>query len=680
MSAIDFASARIGTLEKDSLLELWKKRARAARDHRRRFEKAWQEAQLFAAGQQWVHYNTRTHRTLVPDPETPEGQKRTHDVLMQFVWTVLGAMSTEDFRSRMVAGPQDNVDAVDAAKFIDKALGFAWDREFSGDQVVHDLLLDLVIYGTGSIRCRYDRSVGELLSEEYPHANGQPILDDNERVRAMEGSYSGNGAPVQMAPLREGKIVLEALSPWNRLPQPGVERSRDLRWDIVVRPVPVEDLRAMYPADAAGFRPESITSMDVLGFPQQEKGKAGGDELEDHCLVYTGYEKSGPRNPRGQTVVFTKDHFCGDPVSNLPYGENTGVVDFRWWPVPKRFWGRAFIEPGMEPQRTLNKRETQVDDIIDRGLPKVYLEKRWARKMKIPKGVALEVVELPDGAQPPQIDGGIQPGTWMFNDIARLVDSVPDALGVKRVSLGENPPGVGNYSQYVAVKEQEAVKLGPVSQRFNLGMMLVHELAVESMRQWPDSKPLLIEGEDGQLEVLAWKANKIPEKYVFQPAKRGSQPRGAGAELAKINDIWTAALNSGAVARNPDVWLAWYHDSLEAGKVKPLPDSGLEQQQHKAALENIVMSHSGMPAPVAPYDNESIHIPEHDREQSQLQQQALQSTNSQQQQMFEQIIQAIEQHKQMHVMQAQQRAAAQGSPGLGGSAPAPQLPPPMTPA
>jgi hypothetical protein len=178
----------LGALDREQAHNLWIKRSTSARKHRRRYEKNWMEAQMFAAGQQWVEYNTRTHRTLVPDPNDGSGRKRTHDVLMQFVWTVLGAVATDDFRPRMVAGPQEGINATDAAKYVDKALGFAWDRELDGDECVHDLLLDLVIYGTAAMRCRYDRSKGPLIAEQMPYQNGNPVLDAQQRTELMASS------------------------------------------------------------------------------------------------------------------------------------------------------------------------------------------------------------------------------------------------------------------------------------------------------------------------------------------------------------------------------------------------------------------------------------------------------------------------------------------------------------
>src|SRR6266516_1415268 len=173
---------------RDSEHALWVKRKGAARNHRRRYEKTWMECQLFAAGKQWAEYNTRTHRVLVPD-QANERKKRTQDVLMQYVWTVLGALASDDFRPSMAASRSDE-EAKARADFTNKALGYAWEQEFDGDDVVHDLLVYLAVYGTGGIRCRVDRSRGPLISEQVPYQDGQPILEPGEQARYMDGSFT----------------------------------------------------------------------------------------------------------------------------------------------------------------------------------------------------------------------------------------------------------------------------------------------------------------------------------------------------------------------------------------------------------------------------------------------------------------------------------------------------------
>lgn len=677
MSAIDFAAEPLlGSRDPNSEHALWVKRKDAARNHRRRFEKPWMEGQLFAAGKQWAEYNTRTHRVLVPD-EKLERKQRTHDVLMQYVWTVVGALATDDFRPQFLT-TRKGVEADDRADYVNKALAYGWEEEWDGDETARSILLYIVTYGTGAIRCRYDRSRGELLSSQMPYRNGEPILDSDERAKYMDSSFS-NGAPVQMGQLREGQVTWEALTPWNLLPQPGIEHPRDFSWEIVVRPVPVEELRAQYPS--ATIRPEAIESMDVLGSQKQSDSGGGTGTLEDHALVYTGYEHPGPRNPEGQTVRFTSASLLGEPVPSLPYPAkggrpaSTGVTYFFYWPVPTRFWGRGFMEPGMGPQRSLNKRETQIDKIIDRGLPYVIVTESTHRKMKIPDGLPLEVVIVPDGTPVPQPEQGIGPGQWMGDDLERLKEAVSDSTGVKQVALGENPPNVGNYSQLALLKDSEATKLGIISQRFNNGMARVSNDSLAAMRNWPSDKKLLIVGPEDELEAMEWDKEKIPDEFLIRPAQKGAQPRGIGAELAKVTDLWNAAVTSGAILRNPVAWLDWYARSIEAGKAQPLPDEGEDVQRHKAALENLVMEQTGQVVPVAPYDNDELHVQEHDAKEEELSQSMLAGDQAAQA-----AVAAIEQHKQLHMQQAQSKqappgiTAGQGTP----SPPAPQLPPGAT--
>jgi hypothetical protein len=674
VSTVEYAGAHSNALSRADLHQTWWRRAQAARQHRRRFEKQWMESQMFAAGQQHAEYNTRTHRVLVPD-ETQTRKKQTDDVLMQYVWTVIGALAADDFRPQFLA-TREGVEADDRADYVNKALSYGWEEEWDGDALCHETLLNIATYGTAAIRCRYDRSRGALISEQNPYVNGEPVLGD-ERARVMESRFS-NGQPVQMAPLREGQVVWDALSVWNLLPPPGVKQAREFPWEIVVRPVHIEDLRQLYPEQAKNLRPEALESMDVLGFPKSDDGRGGsgksGSALEEHVLVYTGYQPPGATKPNGETAVFTSRTLLGEPIASEPYPsrggrpDSSGVTYFRYWPVPGRFWGRGFIEPGMGPQRTLNKRVTQIDEIIDRGMPYVLVTESTSRRMKIPDGLPMQIVVIPDPQNPPAPQEGIGPGQWMDREVDRLEQAVANALGVKQVALGENPPGTSNYSQLALLKDSEATKLGLISQALQIGLAKVATDSIEAMRRWPAGKKLLIVGEENKLEGLEWDKGKIPDEFLIRPAKKGPQPRGVGAELAKVNDIWLAAVNSQAVARNPIAWLDWYVRSLEASKTQPLPDEGSSEQLHRAALENLAMQHSGQTVPVAPYDNTEIHLPEHDRAQEQLSETAMEGD-----QQAIMAINAIEQHKQAHLAQAQQAAAStagqQGAlpPGAGGS-------------
>lgn len=666
---------------REDLLRPWRERKDQAVRHRKRFEAQWMTSQHFAAGKQWVEYAPRRHRVLVP--ELPRGRSRqTADVLTRYVWTVIGELAATEFRPQFLFS-QNDVESEDTADIINKGLAYGWDQEWDGDTIVHDILLKLVVFGTAAIRCRYDRSQGPLIGKEIPHKNGTPILDPGEQAQYMHQQFV-SGQEADLRPVREGKVVWEALSPWNMLPPPGIEHDRDFPWELIVRPVHVDTLKAIYGNAAAGIKSAGIESMDTLGLNEASNDSVGDRSaqgnsgvLEDHVLVYTGYLFPSLAYPDGQTVVFTDTRLL-DASDSLPYPEgpgrpaSSGVTYFKYWPVPQRFWGRGFIEPGIGPQRARNKRLTQKDEIIDRGLPKVYVERGTLRRL--PEGLAMEVVEVEPNKRPPQTDQGVAPGAWMYEDIRQMDEDIEKALGVNLVSLGENPSGVQTYSQLALLRENDFKKLGPVAQRLSLSLIKVSEDSLEAMRNWPPDKRLYVVGDDDTLELLEFSSSKIPRAYLATAVKSSATPHSEAAELQKITDVWNAAL-----AVSHPLPLSWYVDSINAGKMENLPDDQGDEQRHKAQIENHVMTTTGQPVPVEPWDNVQVHIPEHRREQAVQSQKALLGD-----QQAAQLVQVIEAHNQQHLAVAAaniQAAAPTPNPqqlqaGPQPAGPVPQGPPP----
>lgn len=653
MSVTEIALSDQGQLSAvGPLHQTWKKRKDSARRHRRQFERVWVESQYFAAGKQWLQYNelSRTWRTL----KLAGQERQTHDVLLQNLWTVIGALAADDFRPQFLF-EHDDEEGHGIAEYVNDALGYGWESEWDGDSAVFDLLLNIAVYGTAGLRCRYDRTKGALVGNRVPMQNGRPILDQAQGHQYLEERLQA-GQEAQFGSVREGQVVWEVLSPWNILPPPGVARAQDFRWEIVVRPVPLEEIKASYGAAGATVQPEALDSMDVRELSSSlDVGKSTGT-LEDHALVYTGTEKPSSQYPDGQTFVFT-DTAPLDFKPSLPYPEtpsrspSSGIVYFGYWPVPGQFWNRGFIEPGIGPQKTLNKRETQVDQIIDRSMPWLAVPETVAKKWKGPTGRAMEIVPYPDQQQLPVINSGMNNAAVgaLSNDIERLKESVSDALGLKQIALGENPPGVVTYSQLALLKEAELTKLGPISKRFRIGLAEISVYSLEAMKQWPPGKKLAIVSDEDKLKVIQWAKERIPAEFQIRPAKGASQPRSLGAELSKVDDLWNAALTAGLVAQKPAEWFDWFRRSKEAGKSEEPPEAGVEEQHHKAELENLAMIQGSGPLPVAPYDNAAVHVPVHEAQGEQLSQ----LLNETQDERTAQALQSIQAHIQMHLQQGE---------------------------
>lgn len=667
------------------LLAPWIKRKDLARQDRKRYEQQWAINQFFAAGIQWLSMEQATGR-IAEDPNARDKRGRpldVVDVLSQYNGTVIGKLAQGDMRPELLSLYDNDAQADLYTEQLNAAVGFAWDEETKADRRFLAILRTLVELGTAGVRCRVDRVSGKLLAPEWPHANGQPLLGDGEAQQHMEQMYTA-GLPVDLRPLREAKIALEKLSPWNILPPPGIEDADEFPWELIVRPVHIPELKMIYGERAAGVTADKIEDMGMLAYSVQRTTASQAQQpavvsgLKEHALTYTGYLRPNNEYPDGQTVVFTHDGHLLDQVEQLPYtltpwGPRSGITYFRWGILEGRFWGRSFMEPGIGPQKVRNKRSSQIDLTIDSGQNKIFVEEGSIDTAKL-KGVPNEIVKVKPGAMMPKSDGGIQPGAWMQADLELQDTNIQKALGIYGVGLGENPQAVTTYGQLALLNENESTKFGPIAQDFKLGVCDVVRDMVEAMKQWPADKQVLIAGDENKIRALAFDAKKaIPAAFLVRPASGAALPRSEGAELQKVTDIMNQAVATGiAVGPFAADWMAWFVQSLNEGKAEEIPKVGLGVEQHrKAALENVVMVHTGQVLPVAPEDDAQIHVTEHDEEIVRLQE-----TLAQGDQQADHIIQAIEQHKQLHLEQAQKNAGQGPTPPPMGPGPPGQPPPP----
>jgi len=589
--------------EDQELLQKWLKRKREAEEDRKQYLPQIKVNRKFAAGKQHLSVNTKDGRVL--DIRERHGIKLvTSDILTQYLLTAVGRMASNDYRPTFLVS-QDNELAEDIARQMNLSFGWGWDHEWQGDKKILQVWRLLVIDGTCAIRCRYDSKFGDVIGS-VPYKNGQPILDPTE-ARSYVAEERAAGRNVEIKELREGKVVWELLMADNLLPPPGFDEADNFPWEIINRPVLIDDLQNRYPKDAAGLEAEEIESSGSLtaglGFTDEKEVK-----LENRVMVYTGYERPNAKHPRGQVVVFTNDRIL-DRRDHLPYdshprGPSTGVHYFRWQALPGRFWGRAFIEGGIGPQQVRNKRLTQIDAIIDRNMPKVFVEENSLSRPK--SGEPMEEIEIRPGAPLPKVEQGVPPGAWMLQDVRLQEENAERALGMRPISLGAPPPGVSAYSAMALLSENDAMKLDPIAQETRLEFVELCFDTMEAMRNWKPDKQIMIAGPEGQLQAHLFNANVIPPKYMVRPPRGGALPRSQAAELQKINDIWQASRNTPT-----PLSLEWYIESLNSGKAQDLPPSLGDQQAHKAELENIAMVSSLVPAPVAEYDDDPRHVEIH---------------------------------------------------------------------
>lgn len=583
----------------NDVLVPWLNRKKQAEDEIKPYLTQVRVNRMFAAGKQHLDLNERDGRIL--ERRYRNGvELLTSNFLDQYILTVIGRLAANDYKPNFHVVQDENDAQEEIASLINKAFSWGWDNEWDGDRKTLEILRHLAIDGTIGVRARYDRRYGEIVGD-VPYKDGSPILDKDEAAKYVaEKADKGEYADYQT--LREGKILWELLTMDNLLPPPGVADPYEFPYDLIKRPVSVPDIKNRY-----GKLAEEVVEEEIDNIGSITAGYNDGKptQLKNKAFVYTGYEKPNAEYPNGCTVVFTEtallDYRESLPLDEHPKGPRSGVHYFRWQVLPGRFVGKAFIENGIGPQKIYNKRHTQVNAIIDRSMPKVYMEENSLARPKT--GEPMEIIEIRPGSPLPKMEQGIQPGSWMMEDIKLQVESAERALGIRGVSMGQAPQGVAAYSAMALLTENDSLKLDPIGQDFGNVMDELCWDTMEQMRNWPSDKQMEILGPQGRLESFLFDSSNIPSRYLVKRPHGGSLPRSQAAEIQKINDIWAAS-----AGRLP---LIWYVDSLNAGKPMEIPPSLGDSDSHKAELENIIILQTKKAPPVAPYDDDAKHVEIH---------------------------------------------------------------------
>lgn len=626
-------------------------RLREARDARKPFEGTWQLSMALAAGKHWQTYDrmTRTLRRIQDaDPRYQNRELYSADMVTEYRTTMLGELGSETDRPQLLL-QHDDEHAEQYQAQANRALGYGWDYEWEGDEILSQVDRLIVDLGTAAVRCRFDPNVGPVVADNVPFQDGQPVLNPAEARSLLEGGPTGD---VQMGAIRQGRIRWQPLSPFNILIPPGVPHERDFPWEATDVPTPLADVKDLYGDLAAELEEDtdigSILGTDTQGAAEVASTWAATDgrkqRLRDHVRLVTYFERPTPRFPAGRTIVLAGKNLTPlDYREDLPYQKPdgtpcSGITYFHWWRVTGRFWSRSLVEAMMDGQRLLDKRRTQLNEIIDRSMPFVLVEKD--SKAITRTGVPGEFIEIGRDERAPQPVTGIQPGGWMQQDVEAIREDIEHATGIKGPRLGENPGSIDTYSQLALITEQEQVKREQIHRERKMAIKSLVEDSVYDIRKyWGPERQIMLAGDTNAVQAEIFDATRIPPFYVLQIAVGAAKPRSQAAKLKMVEDIYNASIN----AANP-LPIEWYKASLDAGEALELPPAPSDEQTDKAQLENHMMQ-AGELAPVAYYDRVDLHIPVHRAAQDQ----AIIAGDLA-------VYELVEQHVQLHLQAAKENA------------------------
>lgn len=664
-----------------------------ADQYRRQFVPQWQLNLAFVAGQQWAVIDRRTRQlrdVRDVDPRYVEADLVVADIIHENRGAALGELQTDSDRPQLIL-PGDGTEDAETegiARDANRLLGYGWDYEWHGDDALDIARQYCVDLGVSAIRCRYDQDGGPPVKAsdgqqvQAPMQNGRPILNP-EDARAYVANTAAQGHTAKLTPLSEGLICWEPGTAFNILVPQGIPHESRFPWECWVSVVPLADLKGMYPA-AASLKPDGdigsaigIVSAQTVVTPRTEQGIA---RVRDSCWVFTYYQAATPAFPKGRVAVLASSQKKLLAVTNeLPYQTqdgrwHSGIRYLHWQRLTDRFYSRSLIDALRDPQRMRNRVETQKQEIGDRSMPKTFVQE-GALPQK-PLGVPGEYIELKQGSPQPVFanDGG--PADWMWKQAETILDNAAHASTLSALKLGDNPTQVSTYSQLALLFEQEASKRSSIrADQQNQIAKLTEFSMLDIRRYWRPGKRVLLAGEQNELQAAEYEQSMLPESAVVKVAKGSPRPRSQAAQLQLIQDIWDAAVACGATVQDPEGWMRWYYQSLEAGEPLPLPKAPADTWADKAELENRAAEH-GPVQTLTYYDPAATHIPIHRRGQDE----ALMAYSLDGDPAHMRKWQWLEQHIQDHLAVSAQNQGAlpPPAPQPGASSPPQLLPPPDT--
>lgn len=634
------------TEEENQAFAEWKERYGNGTRDRRRLEPVWQICQSFIQNRQWIGWDFHERRVIqLPNPDDRE--RVTVNVLTQYLQTIIGKLTQDDFRPDLTFRRED-VEGMAFARQAQRAIEYAWDEELEADEVLMEAILKMTTFGTSGIRVKADPNYGPIIGDVPVGPDGRLIFDATEARRYVAEAQQ-RGETVQFRTAREGRMCWEALSPFNIVAPPGIENERNFPWIIFEKPVAIEDLRIAYGAKAESLKEEKLRAIDMIGIRENTGPENGGSsysgDLRGHVMLKTGYRMGTVEKPMGEQFFWAGDTIL-HRADSLPFTVKgmgkVGWVPLRYHKVAGRFWGIGVVEPGIGPQKQRNRSRSQWIEMKDRaGLGRVYAHKGVITQVNKPKGGVFELVEILPGHEIPKETQGVPPGPWLAQDVSMSDGDLDRVMGLRGDVISNLPAGVSAYSAYALFAEQDDRRVGPVLKDVRFQVAKLVKVTVAGCKTyWGPAKQITFTGENDMMDTLLFNAAKLPDDCYVRVGKGAPLPQSQAAEAQKIFDIFDRSISSGQVLP-----LDWLYESLAAGKAQPLPKRDQQVQGDKADLENHIMSQGGMPR-VMPYDNDELHVQKHRQAQS-----AWAYLPD-----MQQAAQLIEQHIQQHMSNARMKA------------------------
>jgi hypothetical protein len=573
-----------------------------AQDARRPYEGQWLLNCSFYFGKQWVIFSQALGTLDKPPSDEPWRVRPNINFVGPAVLTSYAKITQTRQTARTQPGgtsPDDEKDARACDKLLDYLEPTAGAEEARAKATQW-----MLITGTGLLKDCWDKSLGAVVAQD----------------------------PQTGKDVHEGEIQEYAISPFEFYGEPGCLEIEEMEWCFHVTLRPASYVKRMWGIDVSESEYD-----DSMTYETQLRSIISGEGgKEKGCIVKEFFRRPTDEYPGGQYVVYVNDNVVEEGKDEQGESKNPSnetplpFTPLRANPRPGSFWGLAFVDNMIDPQRIYNKTKGEGLEI-----------QRLTSKPKhlVPIGSLMEGKEITNA---PGEDirytpvNGLKPEVMKGADIPegyhKVIDTTRselyDASGQHEVSHGQSP-FTRTATGIAYLQEQDDARLAPIIRNYDRAFEKSSEAKLKLARQYYDEPRLLhIVGADNKTEVVAFSRDMIPNNINVHIQAGGSAlPRSRVARQDFLLKLWTLPR---PIIDDPKVML----DLLEFGEISGVYEN-IKQDINQAGRENDTMTGTvnGAPAQagamgqptqgqeIVPRDfhNHLVHIKEHNKVRNSVQ-------------------------------------------------------------
>lgn len=412
-----------------------------------------------------------------------------------------------------------------------------------------------------------------------------------------------------------------------------IDYARVTPWHIFVKNLDDEDLETQpYIIHGRGLSKDIVEdTYNVVIAPDM---KTSGSSIEQKFLNALGIKNTGSSN---SDLVYVKEiwvkpckrykngallviaggkiiyRYSPDPpqfdeAGNQLRGKDGWPYEHEQYPFVKidhtasgRFYGTSTLEDVIPLQKEYNKTRSQIIESKNRmSKPQMTYVKGSVDVNKITSEVGLYIPIQP-GFEPPKPIVLEPLPSYVLEELNRITSDMDEISGRNAISRGGVPVGVHAAAAIAFLKEQNDLKIYNTVTSLENAIEDIGILTLNLVEQfWSQEKIVKIVSKNSAFEAAIFQVQKLNGNVDFRVEAGSMAPKSRVAHQAFIVDLMTKGIISSQQGLR----------YLQMNETTRLYEE-LQVDSKQAQRENIKMT-QGMPVQVNSFDNDTVHIYEHE--------------------------------------------------------------------